>query len=203
MKNIEQLLSKNNVNEYFNINAKDFVGEVFSDEEKSNVRDMNLAIEYEPELENKILDIYLEPISSTYSGMKVIFQSDNDKPDKITAISGFTDADWNLIKKAAASSDGVLCDAINEKINKEQGFEKNEFIVDIPLDINVSLHCEVKKVGAQWLIIPTSAIHTVIYISNDGSEQKQTKYKNLSLNLEELKNKVVVLEDDRIIIRKK
>lgn len=194
----KRLFTYKNIETYLDALEKCFSGETITGKERELIREINLAVEYNPALEQELQNIYLSPVASTYSGMKLIFHEAEDKDrekDRDYPVINYTDLEWRSMRKAAASG-GKLYNTIREKIETEN----REFSFDMPLDTRVTLHLEIKHTGTQWVVIP-SASCPVAY-KQDEEEKIQTKFMSLRLNVEELKDKGIFLEKGKIIIRK-
>ena len=203
MRTKEQLLTDENIRAYLKSLGKIFSGEVLTINEKKLSREMNAAMELDPNLEEKILDNYLAPVTSTYSGMKLIFHEGKDKEKSPGAQD--REPEWKFVRKAAASK-GKLYNTITDKIEKvdlemiEGSKDSRKFHIDMYLDAAVTLHLEVNPVGTRWLVIPTASC-PVVYIPEAGSKKVQTQFKSLRLKLPDLKNKGVFIEKGKIIIK--
>jgi hypothetical protein len=205
MRTREQLLTDENVRTYLNGLEKVFSGDALTANEATLTREMNAALELDPHLEEKILDNLLAPVTSTYSGMKLIFHEGEGKERKVSPAADDREPEWKFVRNAAASK-GKLYHRIKDKIEKvdlemvEGGRETRKFHIDMHLDAAVTLHLEVNPVGTRWLVVPTASC-PIVYKGGEGIEKMQTRFKSLRLKLEELKNKGIFLEKGKIIIK--
>lgn len=206
----DKLLTFRNVQAYFAGMEKHFSGEPLSDNERELIKEINILLEYNPDLEEELLNTYLAPVTSTYSGMKMIFfkeegnhKEKKDKEDSLT--EHYTASEWESMRKAAASK-SKLFNTLRDKIDQlqveliEKGKDTRKFFIHMPLDEKVMLHLEVVRMGTQWLVIPTASC-PIIYKKDDGDEIVQTKFKSLRMKVSELKNKGVFVEQGKIIIK--
>ena len=206
----EKLLTFHNVQAYLTGLEKHFSGEPLPDNQRKLIKEINIALEYNPDLEEELLNTYLEPVASTYSGMKMIFFKEEgkqeDKKDKDAyPAEHYTAAEWKSMRKAAASK-SKLFNTLRDKIDQlqveliEKGKDTRKFFIQIPLDEKIMLYLEVKRMGTQWLVIPTAPC-PIIYQKDEGDEIMQTKFKSLRMKVSELKNKGVFVEQGKIIIK--
>lgn len=206
----EKLLTFNNVQAYLAGLEKRFSGEPLSDKEKELIKEINILLEYNPDLEEELLNTYLEPVTSTYSGMKMIFIKDEgnhkDKKDKEDSYAEhYSAAEWKSMRKAAASR-SKLFNTLRDKIDQlqveliEKGKDTRKFFIHMPLGEEVMLHLEVVRMGTQWLVIPTAPC-PIIYRKDDGDEVMQTKFKSLRMKVSEFRHKGVFVEQGKIIIK--
>ncbi|UCH98308.1 MAG: hypothetical protein JSV88_16100, partial [Candidatus Aminicenantes bacterium] len=177
----EKLMSAENVQVYLHSLEKRFLGQGLTDSEQELTREINIALEYNPELEEELLDVFLAPVSSTYSGMKMIFHEKEDTGkaiEKIDAAVSFTESEWKFMRKAAAKG-GKLYNTLRDKIDRlslgriEESKDTRKFFIDMPLDAAITLHLEVTRTGTQWLVIPTGPC-PVVYKTDQGEEKMQT-----------------------------
>ena len=205
MRTKEQLLTDDNVQAYLNNLEKVFTGKTLTSDEKKLTREINAALELDPHLEEKMLANYLAPVTSTYSGMKLVFREGEDKGKSSYPGTQDRDPEWKFVRKAAASK-GKLYHSIRDKIEKvglemiEGSRDSRKFHIDMHLDAAVTLHLEVNPMGTRWLVIPTASC-PVVYVPEVGSEKMQTRFKSLRMKLAELKNKGVFLEKGKIVIK--
>jgi hypothetical protein len=206
----EKLLTFRSVQDYLTGLEKRFSGEPLSDNERELIKEINIALEYNPDLEEELLNIYLEPVTSTYSGMKMIFFKEegnqkNKKDKEDSHAEHYTASEWKLMRKAAASR-SKLFNILRDKIDQlqvesiEESKDTRKFFIHMPLDAGVMLHLEVVRMGTQWLVIPTAPC-PIIYKKDEGDEVMQTKFKSLRMKVSELKNKGVFVEQGKIIIK--
>ena len=208
----EELLTVENVKLYFNALEKRFLGESLADVERELTREINIAADYDPGLEKKLLKVFLAPVASTFSGLKLLFHeketdaaSEENKDYLADLTEQYSDSEWNLIRRAAAAN-GKLYNTLREKIDHldlgrlEAGKDTRKFFIEMPLAPDMVLHLEVVRIGTQWLAIPFASCD-VIYMTDDGVEKMQTRFKSLSLKLGELKNKGIFLADGKIVIK--
>lgn len=205
-----KLLTFKNVQAYFAGLEKRFSGESLSDNQRELIKEINIALEYNPDLEEELLNTYLAPVTSTYSGMKMIFfkEEGNQKDQKGKEdyiAEHYTASEWKSMRKAAASR-SKLFNTLRDKIDQlqveliEKGKDTRKFFIHIPLDAEVMLHLEVVRMGTQWLVIPTAPC-PIIYKKDEGDEIMQTKFKSLRMKVSELKSKGVFVEQGKIIIK--
>jgi hypothetical protein len=206
----DKLLTFHNVQAYLTGLEKHFSGEPLPDNQRKLIKEINIALEYNPDLEEELLNTYLEPVTSTYSGMKMIFFKEEgkqeDKKDKEAyPTEHYTGAEWKSMRKAAASK-SKLFNTLRDRIDQlqveliEKGKDTPKFFIHMPLDEEVMLHLEVVRMGTQWLVIPTAPC-PIIYKKDEGNEIMQTKFKSLRMKVSELKNKGVFVEQGKIIIK--
>jgi hypothetical protein len=206
----EKRLTFQNVQAYFAGLEKRFSGEPLSDNERELIKEINVALEYNPDLEEELLNIYLAPVTSTYSGMKMIFFKDkgnhkDEKHKEESPAEHYSASEWKSMRKAAASR-SKLFNTLQDKIDQlqleliEKGKDTRKFFIHMPLDEKVMLHLEVMRMGTQWLVIPTASC-PVIYKKGDGDEVMQTKFKSLRMKVSEFKHKGVFVEQGKIIIK--
>ena len=203
----EKLLTFHNVQAYLAGLEKRFSGESLSDNERELIKKINIFLEYNPDLEEELLNTYLAPVTSTYSGMKMIFlkEEGNHKDKEDSPAEHYTPSEWKLMRKAAASRSKLFY-ILRDKIDQlqvesiEEGKDTRRFFIHIPLDADVMLHLEVVRMGTQWLVIPTAPC-PIIYKKDEGDEVMQTKFKSLRMKVSELKNKGVFVEPGKIIIK--
>lgn len=206
----EKLLTFQNVQAYLAGLEKRFSGEPLSDDERELIKEINIALEYNPALEEELLNTYLAPVTSTYSGMKMIFFKEegnqkNKKNKEIYPAEHYTAAEWKSMRKAAASR-SKLFNTLRDKIDQlqlesiEKGKDTRKFFIHMPLDEGIMLHLEVVRMGTQWLVIPTASC-PVIYKKDEGDEVRQTKFKSLRMKVSEFKHKGVFVEQGEIIIK--
>lgn len=205
-----KLLAYNNITTYFKSLEKHINKESLSENEKKLINEINIALEFNPDLEEELLDTYLAPVTSTYCGMKIVFfrkgekqRKKNDKQDYHTV--SYSEAEWKLIRKAAASR-GTLFNALRDKIVQyeveliEGGKNTRKFFVHMPLDTDLMLYLEVFRIGTRWLVIPTASC-PIIYKKDEADEKMQTRFKSLRIKVSELKNKGVFFEQGKFIIK--
>jgi hypothetical protein len=206
----DKLLTFQNVQAYLAGLEKRFSGEPLSDTEKELIKEINILLEYNPDLEEELLNTYLAPVTSTYSGMKMIFFKEEgnhkDKKNKEDShAEHYSAAEWKSMRKAAASR-SKLFNTLRDKIDQlqvesiEESKDTQKFFIHMPLDEKVMLHLEVVRMGTQWLVIPTASC-PIIYKKDEGDEVMQTKFKSLRMKVSELKNKGVFVEQGKIIIK--
>ena len=206
----DKLLTFHSVQAYFAGLEKRFSGEPLSDNQRELIKEINNLLEYNPDLEEELLNTYLEPVTSTYSGMKMIFFKEEgnhkDKKDKEdSAAEHYTASEWKSMRKAAASR-SKLFNTLRDKIDQlqvesiEEGKDTRKFFIHMPLDAAVMLHLEVVRMGTQWLVIPTASC-SIIYKRDEGDEIVQTKFKSLRMKVSEFKHKGVFVEQGKIIIK--
>jgi len=206
----DKLLTFRSVQAYLAGLEKRFSGEPLPDNERQLIKEVNILLEYNPDLEEELLNTYLAPVTSTYSGMKMIFLKEEgnhkDKKDKEDSpAEHYTAAEWKSMRKAAATR-SKLFNTLWDKIDQlqveliEKGKDTRKFFIHMPLDAEVMLHLEVVRMGTQWLVIPTASC-PIIYKRDEGDEVMQTKFKSLRMKVSELKNKGVFVEQGKIIIK--
>jgi hypothetical protein len=203
----EKLLTFRSVQAYLAGLEKRFSGEPLSDNERVLIKEINILLEYNPDLEEELLNTYLAPVTSTYSGMKMIFfkEKGNHKDKEDSPAEHYSASEWKSMRKAAASR-SKLFNTLRDKIDQlqveliEKGKDTRKFFIHMPLDAEVMLHLEVVRMGTQWLVIPTAS-SPIIYKRDEGDEVMQTKFKSLRMKVSELKNKGVFVEQGKIIIK--
>jgi hypothetical protein len=206
----DKLLTFPSVQAYLTGLEKHFSGEPLSDNEKELIKEINILLEYNPDLEEELLNTYLAPVSSTYSGMKMIFFKEEgihkEKKDKKDyPAQHYTAAEWKSMRKAAASR-SKLFNTLRDKIDQlqveliEKGKDTRRFFIHMPLDEEIMLHLEVVRMGTRWLVIPTASC-PIIYKKDDGDEIMQTKFKSLRMKVSEFRHKGVFVEKGKIIIK--
>lgn len=206
----EKLLTFRSVQSYLTGLEKRFSGEPLSDNEKELIKEINILLEYNPDLEKELLNTYLAPVTSTYAGMKMIFSEEKgnhkDKKDKEESpLEYYSVAEWKAMRKAAALR-SKLFNILRDKIDQlqlesiEKGKDTRRFFIHMPLDEEVMLHLEVVRMGTQWLVIPTASC-PIIYKRDEGDEIMQTKFKSLRMKVSEFKHKGIFVEQGKIIIK--
>ncbi|MGD2090446.1 MAG: hypothetical protein PVH61_30015 [Candidatus Aminicenantes bacterium] len=206
----EKLLTFRSVQTYLAALGKRFSGEPLPDNQKELIKEINILLEYNPHLEEELLNTYLAPVTSTYSGMKMIFSEEkgnqkDKKPKEESPPEYYSASEWKSMRKAAASR-SKLFNTLRDKIDQlqmeliEKGKDTRKFFIHMPLGEEVMLHLEVVRMGTQWLVIPTASC-PIIYKRDEGDEIMQTKFKSLRMNVSEFKHKGVFVEQGKIIIK--